>query len=252
MIQLKSTDSLQVLLAGAITTSQGVLYATFADIATDGSTFAPSPSSGATNSTTAVDWVAAPASGRRVVKYLSLYNADTVDMVATVRVVDNGTNRILGKFTLAAGERLEYADGFQVASVGGATVSSVNGDTGAVIVGTPIIVACSDETTALTAGTAKLTFRMPYAFTLTGIRASLTTAQASGSIFTVDVNEGGASILSTLITIDNTETTSTTASTPPVLSDTALADDAVITVDIDQIGDGTAAGLKVTLLGYAA
>ena len=34
-----------------------------------------------------------------------------------------------------------------------------------------IIVAASDETTALTTGTAKVTFRMPYAFTLTSVRA---------------------------------------------------------------------------------
>ena len=113
-----------------------------------------------------------------------------------------------------------------------------------------IIVACSDETTALTAGTAKVTFRMPYAFTVTAVRASLTTAQTSGNIFTVDINETGTTILSTKLTIDNTEKTSTTAVTPPVVSDTTLADDALMTVDIDQIGDGTAKGLKVTLLGY--
>lgn len=115
-----------------------------------------------------------------------------------------------------------------------------------------IIVAASDESTALTTGTAKVTFRMPYAFTLTGVRASLTTAQASGSVFTVDINEGGTSILSTKLTIDNTEKTSTTAATAAVISDSALADDAEITVDIDQVGDGTAAGLKVTLLGTKA
>ena len=113
-----------------------------------------------------------------------------------------------------------------------------------------IIIAVSDELTALVAGTGKVTFRMPYAFTLTGIRASLTTAQTSGSIFTVDVNEGGASILSTKITIDNTEKTSTTAATPAVISDTSLADDAEITIDIDQVGNGTATGLKVTLIGH--
>lgn len=113
-----------------------------------------------------------------------------------------------------------------------------------------IIVACSDETTALTAGTAKVTFRMPYAFTLTGVRAALTTAQASGSILTVDLNEAGVSVLSTKLTIDNGEKTSTTAATAAVISDSALADDAEMTVDIDQIGDGTAKGLKVTLLGY--
>lgn len=113
-----------------------------------------------------------------------------------------------------------------------------------------IIVACSDETTNLTTGTAKATFRMPYAFTLTGVRASLTTAQASGSIFTVDINENGSSILSTKLTIDNTEKTSTTAATPAVISDSALADDAEITIDIDQVGTAGAKGLKVALIGY--
>jgi hypothetical protein len=113
-------------------------------------------------------------------------------------------------------------------------------------------VAASDETTALTTGTAKVTFRMPYAMTVTAVRASLSTAQASGSIFTVDINEGGTSILSTKLTIDNTEKTSTTAATPAVVSDTALADDAEITIDIDQIGDGTAKGLKVTIIGTRA
>jgi hypothetical protein len=114
---------------------------------------------------------------------------------------------------------------------------------------TEIQLAASDETTALTAGTAKVTFRMPYAMTVTEVRASLTTAQASGSIFTVDINESGTSILSTKLTIDNTEKTSTTAATPAVISDTALADDAEITIDIDQIGDGTATGLKITIIG---
>jgi hypothetical protein len=112
-----------------------------------------------------------------------------------------------------------------------------------------IQLAASDETTALTTGTAKMTFRMPHAMTLTSVRASLTTAQASGSIFTVDINESGASILSTKLTIDNTEKTSTTAATPAVISDTALADDAEITIDIDQIGNGSATGLKITLIG---
>ena len=112
-----------------------------------------------------------------------------------------------------------------------------------------IVVAASDETTALATGTAKVTFRMPYAFTLTSVRASLTTAQASGSIFTVDINESGTTILSTKLTIDNTEKTSTTAATPPVISDSSLADDAEITIDIAQVGDGTAKGLKVALIG---
>lgn len=113
-----------------------------------------------------------------------------------------------------------------------------------------IVVACSDESSALTTGTAKVTFRAPHAMLLTSVRASLSTAQASGSIFTVDINESGTTILSTKLTIDNTEKTSVTAATPPVISDTTIADDSEITVDIDQVGDGTAKGLKVTLIGY--
>ncbi len=115
-----------------------------------------------------------------------------------------------------------------------------------------LVCAASDESTALTTGTAKVTFRMPYAMTLSGVRCSLTTAQTSGSILTVDINEGGTTILSTKLTIDNTEKTSTTAATAAVISDVNLADDAEITIDIDQVGDGTAMGLKITLIGTRA
>lgn len=108
---------------------------------------------------------------------------------------------------------------------------------------------CSDLTTTITTGTTKAYFRSPLAFTLTDVRASLLTAQTSGNIFTVDINESGVSILSTKLTIDNTEKTSVTAATPAVISDTAIADDAEITIDVDQVGSGTAAGLIVTLIG---
>ncbi len=118
-----------------------------------------------------------------------------------------------------------------------------------VVIPIDIQVAASDETTALTTGTSKVTFRTPCAITVTAVRASLSTAQTSGNILTVDINEGGNSILSTKLTIDNTEKTSVTAATPPVISDTALADDAEMTIDIDQVGDGTAKGLKVTIIG---
>lgn len=110
-----------------------------------------------------------------------------------------------------------------------------------------MIIAVGDEITAITTGTAKVTFRMPYAFTLTEVRASLTTASSSG-IPTVDINEAGTTILSTKLTIDANETTSTTAAVPPVISDASLADDASMTIDIDVAGTG-AAGLKVYLIG---
>ena len=115
---------------------------------------------------------------------------------------------------------------------------------------TSFVVACSDETTALTTGT-KVTMRMPYAFTLTEVRASLTTAGTGANLVTVDIEQGGTSILSTNITIDATQTTSTTATTQPVISTSALTDDASIDFDIDQIDSGgVSAGLKVYLIGY--
>lgn len=112
-----------------------------------------------------------------------------------------------------------------------------------------LVGAASDEVIALTTGTTKLTFRIPYTATGTLVRASLATDQASGSIFTVDINKNGTSILSTKLTIDNTEKTSKTAVTAAVISDTAWADDDEFTVDVDQIGDGTAKGLKIALFG---
>jgi hypothetical protein len=151
---------------------------------------------------------------------------------------------------LSSGDWTTFNGKFNTPS--GTTSQYVRGDGSLASLPFELVVAASDETTALTAGTAKITFRMPRAVTLTAVRASLTTAQASGNIFTVDINEGGTSILSTKLTIDNTEKTSTTAATPPVISDTALADDAEITIDIDQIGNGTATGLKVALIGTYA
>jgi hypothetical protein len=113
-----------------------------------------------------------------------------------------------------------------------------------------LVIACSDETTALSAGTAKVTFRMPYAFTLTDVRASVTTAPTGGTLLTVDVNESGTTILSTKLTFDASEKTTTTAATPRVISDSSLADDAEMTIDIDAVGSTIAgAGLKVYLIG---
>ena len=60
------------------------------------------------------------------------------------------------------------------------------------------VIACSDETSDLETGT-PATFRMPYAFTVTAVRASLTTAGTGGTLVTVDINEAGTTILSTKI-----------------------------------------------------
>ena len=113
---------------------------------------------------------------------------------------------------------------------------------------TSFILACSDESTAIEDTGTKLTFYMPYAFTVTEVRASLTTTSSSGTP-TIDINEGASSILSTKITIDPGDLLSTESATQPVISDSALADEAKITVDVDVTGTG-ATGLKVYIIGY--
>lgn len=114
-----------------------------------------------------------------------------------------------------------------------------------------LIIACSDESTALTTGTAKVTFRMPYTMKLTEVRASLTGAGSTSGTTTVDINESGTTILSTKLTIDYSEKTSTTAATAAVISDSVLVDDAEITIDIDAVtGGADEKGLKVYLIGY--
>jgi len=115
-------------------------------------------------------------------------------------------------------------------------------------------IAASDETTALTVADDKVTFRMPFAMTLNagiaGVRASLTTAGTTSGVTTIDIEQGGVSILSTLLTIDYSDLTSYSAGTPVVVGTVALTDNAEITVNVDVLSGGaTETGLKIQLIG---
>lgn len=117
----------------------------------------------------------------------------------------------------------------------------------------PVVIHCrvsATYTTAVAASTNQFRYRLPAAMTLTSIVGTLVTAQATGGLLTVDVHEAGTTVMATTkLTFDNTETTTTTAATPAVISDSALASGAEITIDVDSIGDGTAQGLDVYLIG---
>lgn len=116
-----------------------------------------------------------------------------------------------------------------------------------------LMFAVSDRTTALTTGTDKFSFYMPYAFTVTGVRASLVTAGTTSGITTIDINAAGATLLTNKLTIDNAELTSVTAATPASITAPNVSDNDLITIDIDTIsGGGTEAGLIVTLIGQRA
>ncbi|MGB1224827.1 MAG: hypothetical protein ACPHCN_11880, partial [Mycobacterium sp.] len=80
------------------------------------------------------------------------------------------------------------------------------------------IIAISDETSDLTAGAGKVTFLAPYAATITGVRSSVTTAP-TGATLTIDINDGGTSIMTT----DKLDilTTATSDDATAALTDTA-------------------------------
>jgi hypothetical protein len=110
MIRFTSTAKLQVLLAGAVTTNELPLFATWSD--QTATTYAGDYSASITTGTTAVDLVAAPSSGvNRDIDHLSIHNADTAAATVTVRVNISGTTRILVKAVLAVGDTMHWTHG---------------------------------------------------------------------------------------------------------------------------------------------
>jgi hypothetical protein len=109
LILTEETDNLQVVLAGAVTTNQLQCVASWRDITV--SAYTPGRTVVATNSTTDVNIVPAPAaSTQRVIDMLSIYNADTVAATVTVKLDANGTEYILYKEQIASGEFIKYSD----------------------------------------------------------------------------------------------------------------------------------------------
>src|SRR3990167_1161721 len=104
-----TTQSLEILLAAAVASTQLPVVVVF----TDGTT-SPGPSStqhSITNSTTAVTILTAPASTfKREVTFLSVFNADTDAVTVTIRLNDNSTMRIIRKVTLEVGDHLDYTN----------------------------------------------------------------------------------------------------------------------------------------------
>ncbi len=116
---------------------------------------------------------------------------------------------------------------------------------------TSFVIACSDETSDLETGDDKAQIRLPFQFELTDITANVNTAPV-GSAIHIMVQEDGSDIMSgNGIEIDVTETTSETATTQPTITDSTLAANSIISIDLDQIGSSTAGtGLKINLIGY--
>jgi len=112
------------------------------------------------------------------------------------------------------------------------------------------ILSFGSTTTAISVANNLDYINMPYKFRLLEVRASV--FSSAEGMTTIDIKEDGVSILSTALTIDAGDTSSTTATTPVVISDFELADNSKITIDVTSIGDSEtgAQGLKVYLIGY--
>ncbi len=127
LILSTTTDSLEVVLAGAIITNQLDCTASFREITT--TTFDPITSDTSTNGTTAVTLVSAPsASTQRVIDEISIFNNDTASATVTVRYNRNSTFRRQFQATLAPNEKLQYTDknGWVVYATSGALKQSIN------------------------------------------------------------------------------------------------------------------------------
>ncbi len=109
-------------------------------------------------------------------------------------------------------------------------------------------IAVSDQSTPL--GTGILgTFRVRRSFTLNSIKASVN-IPPTGSKLTIDIKKNNVSVLSTLITIDIGGLSSFNAVIQPVISNNTFVDDDKIDIDVILLDvGGTAAGLKLYLLG---
>lgn len=94
-----TTKKLQAVMGTAATTTNPDFTCHYAD--NTGSAFTEGSQDGALNGIANVDIVSAPGvSTRRVVKGISIYNADTVANDITLKYDNNGTDRVIAKFNL--------------------------------------------------------------------------------------------------------------------------------------------------------
>lgn len=168
----------------------------------------------------------------------------------------NGNEAII--FTTTASAVNEFT--FTNAATGTSpSIAATGGDTNIDIIFTPkgtgivkgtyhrFQVTLVDSTTDVATGTAiGGDFRISkYAITVKAVGAYVDTAGTTG-LMTIDINEAGTTIMSSnKITLDSTEKSSETAATAPGITDSAIAADAIVTIDVDGVQTTKAKGLKV-------
>ncbi len=240
MIILDTTTlSLQIKLAGAITTNQLPFVASWVDVTT--TTFVPGNTSGATNSGTAVTVAAAPASStERQIKFLSVQNADTVAATVTVILNNNSTLRNICVIALNANDTLVYTDGegFRVIDTNGqikmtgisnSTSNTITDDTSTNATMYPAWVTAATGNLPIKVSSTKITFNPSTAnlttTTFTGALSGNATTATSATSATTATNATNTAITddtSTNATMYPTWVTATSGNLPQKVSSTKI------------------------------
>lgn len=95
------------------------------------------------------------------------------------------------------------------------------------------------QTQVLTTGQGKFSQVMPAAGTVVSVVGALVTASSSG-VVTFDIHKNGTTILGNKLVIDEDETSTLTASTPPTIATAAFSAGDVFTIDYDTVGTDSA------------
>lgn len=179
-----SVDKIQLTLDAPITSDELPYYVAWTD--TGEHDYIPNQSNGLSNSATPVTIVDSPAeSYKRTIKYINVYNKDTVSVSIKLDLVSNST-RTLVYLTLQSNERLEYTDtvGFRVLDSTGAIKTATTGAGGG---SDGVNILAAGTQTAVTSGTVKfansngITFGMSNSTQITASHNGLTTAMASNA-----------------------------------------------------------------------
>lgn len=98
----------------------------------------------------------------------------------------------------------------------------------------------------LAVGTGLGLIPIPWGKRLVAVHAEVATAGLTG-LTTIDINKNGTTMLSTKITLDSGEEGSDTASTPAVISVSEVAENDVLTFDVDGISSTAPLGLTIRM-----
>jgi len=199
-----TTKTIVAALSGAITTTNPVFTAAFAD--NDGSTFTESASDGALNGVTSVTLVSAPAaSTQRVIKSITIQNADTAAVTVTLSYNNNATLRTIVKVTLAVGDTWTTDGTFDTNGSLKQTLGTVNLSTG--VTGT-LAVANGGTGVTTSTGTGNVvlstspTFTTPALGTPASGNLSSCTADGTNSVGFLIIPQNSQSAAYTLVLAD--------------------------------------------------